>query len=59
VELHNVMKCFGKVEADKDMSLRVEGRELVVLLGPGRKLLIQSEKGYNILKIILFKCCYV
>jgi len=53
------MKCFGKVEADKDMSLRVEGRELVVLLGPGRKLLIQSEKGYNILKIILFKCCYV
>jgi len=25
------MKCFGKVEADKDMSLRVEDKELVIL----------------------------
>jgi len=31
VELHNVMKCFGKVEADKDMSFRVEDKELVIL----------------------------
>ncbi len=48
VELRNVAKSFGKVEAVRDVSLHIEDRELVVFVGPsgcGKSTLLRMIAG--------------
>jgi multiple sugar transport system ATP-binding protein len=48
VELRNVAKSFGKVEAVRDVSLTIENRELVVFVGPsgcGKSTLLRMIAG--------------
>ncbi len=48
VELKNVAKSFGRVEAVRDVSLTVEDRELVVFVGPsgcGKSTLLRLIAG--------------
>jgi multiple sugar transport system ATP-binding protein len=48
VELHNISKSFGKVEAVRDVSLSVADRELVVFVGPsgcGKSTLLRLIAG--------------
>jgi multiple sugar transport system ATP-binding protein len=48
VELQNIRKSFGKVEAVRDVSLTVEDRELVVFVGPsgcGKSTLLRMVAG--------------
>ncbi|MFI0846008.1 ABC transporter ATP-binding protein [Mesorhizobium sp. IMUNJ 23232] len=48
VELRNLVKSFGKVEAVRDVSLTVEDRELVVFVGPsgcGKSTLLRMIAG--------------
>jgi multiple sugar transport system ATP-binding protein len=48
VELRNVAKSFGKVEAVRDVSLAIEDRELVVFVGPsgcGKSTLLRMIAG--------------
>jgi ABC-type sugar transport system ATPase subunit len=48
LELRNVAKSFGKVEAVRDVSLAIEDRELVVFVGPsgcGKSTLLRMIAG--------------
>ena len=48
VELKNVSKSFGKVEAVRDVSLTIRDRELVVFVGPsgcGKSTLLRMIAG--------------
>ena len=48
VELHNISKSFGKVEAVRDVSLSIADRELVVFVGPsgcGKSTLLRMIAG--------------
>jgi multiple sugar transport system ATP-binding protein len=48
VDLHNIRKSFGKVEAVRDVSLAIADRELVVFVGPsgcGKSTLLRMIAG--------------
>lgn len=52
VELRNVAKSFGKVEAVRDVSLVIEDRELLVFVGPsgcGKSTLLRMIAGLEVI----------